>query len=64
MFDPSRWGSAAQFRSLVRSMLVNPAGLFDLVFSADYLCEVVAAEVGKTLDRLFTPIVTLVIGDN
>jgi len=60
MRDPSRWGPAAQFRELVRSMLVNPVGLFDLVLSVDHLREAVAAEVGKTLDRLFTPVVTLV----
>jgi hypothetical protein len=60
MPDPSRFGSPVQFRSLVRSMLVNPDGLFDLLFSAEHLGEIVAAEVGKTADRLFTPLVTLV----
>lgn len=60
MTDPIGSGSHAQFRSLVRSMLVNPIALFDLAFSTRHLAEAIAAEAGRTADRIFTPVVTLV----
>jgi len=57
--DPNRGGSPAQFRRLFRSFVVDPDLLFSHVLSAGSLAGIVAEEVGKTSDRIFTPLVTL-----
>lgn len=59
MSDPIRAGSPAQFRSLVRSLVLDPGLLLAHVLSAETLARSVAQEVGKTADRIFTPLVTL-----
>jgi hypothetical protein len=70
MSDPNRGGSAAQFRSLFRSLVLDPELLFQHVLSAEHLAAAVAQEVGKSCDRIFTPLVTVctflaqVLGDD
>ena len=59
MSDPIHGGSVAQFRSLFRSFVLDPDLLFRHVLSAEHLAAAVAQEVGKTCDRIFTPVVTL-----
>jgi hypothetical protein len=59
MSDPNHGGSAAQFRSLLRSLVLDPGLVFNHVLSAENLAAAVAQEVGKTCDRIFTPVVTL-----
>src|SRR5947208_2290588 len=59
MSDPIHGGSAAQFRSPFRSLVLDPGLLFCHVLSAEHLAAAVAQEVGKTCDRIFTPVVTL-----
>ena len=59
MSDPNHGGSPAQFRSLFRSLVLDPGLLFNHVLSAEHLAAAVAQEVGKTCDRIFTPVVTL-----
>jgi hypothetical protein len=57
--DPIRGGRPAQFRSLFRSLVLDPGLLFAHVLSVETLARIVAEEVGKTADRVFTPLVTL-----
>jgi Transposase DDE domain len=59
MSDPNHGGAAAQFRSLFRSLVLDPGLLFHHVLSAEHLLRVVTQEVGKTYDRIYTPLVTL-----
>jgi hypothetical protein len=59
MSDPIHGGSVAQFRSLFRSFVLDPDLLFRHVLSSEHLAAAVAQEVGKTCDRIFTPVVTL-----
>jgi Transposase DDE domain len=59
MSEPSHGGPAAQFRSLFRSLVTDPGLLFHHVLSAEHLARVVTQEVGKTGDRIYTPLVTL-----
>ena len=57
--DPTPAGSPAQFRSLLRSFVLDPGPLTDHVLAAEHLARVVAEEAGTTRDRIFTPLVTL-----
>jgi hypothetical protein len=50
---------AAQFRDLLRSFALDPGPLTAHLLAAGHLARVVAAETGKTRDRIFTPMVTL-----
>ncbi len=59
MSDLNHGGSPAQFRSLFRSLVLDPGLLFNHVLSSEHLAAAVAQEVGKTCDRIFTPMVTL-----
>jgi Transposase DDE domain len=59
MSDTNHGGSAAQFHSLFRSLVLDPGLLFYHVFSAEHLVRVINQEVGKTCDRIYTPLVTL-----
>jgi Transposase DDE domain len=59
MSDPNPTGSLAQFRSLMRSVVLDPGLLFGQFLSAEHLLEVLTQEVGQTCDRIFTPVVTL-----
>jgi hypothetical protein len=61
MSDPIPGGAPAQFRSLFRSLVLDPGLLLGHVLSLEHLAVVVAEEVGKTRDRLFTPPVTLAV---
>ena len=59
MSDPIPGGNPAQFRSLFRSLVLDPDLLFKHILSTEKLARIVAEEVGKTRDRIFTPVVTL-----
>jgi hypothetical protein len=59
MSDPSHGGAATQFRGLFRSLVTDPGLLFHNVLSAEHLARIVAQEVGKTCDRIYTPLVTI-----
>jgi hypothetical protein len=59
MSNPNPGGSPAQFRSLFRSLVLDPDLLFHHVLSAEKLARIVVEEVGNTADRIFTPLVTL-----
>ncbi len=55
MLETNPAGSLAQFRSLLRSFVLDPGLLFGHFLSAEPLVQVVAQEVGKTCDRIFNP---------
>ena len=59
MSDPHPTGSLAQFRSLMRSFVLDPGLLFGQFLSAEHRLQVITQEVGQTCDRIFTPVVTL-----
>jgi hypothetical protein len=59
MSDPTRDGSTAQFRSLLRSFAFDPGSLTAHLLSAERLARIVTEEFAKTRDRIFTPLVTL-----
>ena len=59
MSDPIPTAPAAQFRDLLRSFAFDPGPLTAHLLAAEHLAQVVAREVGKTRDRIFTPLVTL-----
>jgi hypothetical protein len=59
MSDPIHGRPVAQFRSLFRSLVTDPGLLFHHILSADHLARVVSQELGKTCDRIYTPLVTL-----
>jgi hypothetical protein len=59
--DPIAAGSPAQFRSLFRSLVLDPDLILGHALSAQHLGEAVARLVGKTRDRIFTPQVTLAL---
>ena len=61
MSDPIPAGTPAQFRSLFRSLVLDPALLLGRVFAAEHLAVAVAQEVGTTCDRIFTPLVTVAL---
>jgi hypothetical protein len=59
MSDPIHGRPAAQFRSLFHSLVTDPGLLFHHILSAEHLARVVSQELGKTCDRIYTPLVTL-----
>jgi hypothetical protein len=61
MSDTIHESSAAQFASLFRSVAFDPKLSLGQVHSVDWIAQVVAQEVGKTCDRIFTPLVTLAV---
>jgi hypothetical protein len=61
VFDPNDTVTRAQFRSLFGAIVLDPRLALGRVLSTDWIAEVVAAEVGKTADRLFSPLVTLAL---
>jgi hypothetical protein len=61
VFDPIPGGSPAQFRSLFRSIVLDPDLILGHALSAQHLSEAVARLVSKTRDRIFTPQVTLAL---
>jgi Transposase DDE domain len=50
-----------QFRSLFCSLVFDPELTLGQVTSTKWIAEVVAQEVGKTCDRIFSPLVTLAL---
>ena len=61
MSDPTPGKVSTQFRSLFRSLVLDPELVRGEVLSIEWIAEVVAQEVGKTCDRIFTPLVTLAL---
>jgi hypothetical protein len=61
MSDTIHGSSTAQFGSLLRSVAFDTKLSLGQTLSADWIAEVVAHEVGKTADRIFTPLVTLAV---
>lgn len=61
MADPTRTGATSQFGALFRSLVLDPALLMDRVLDAEALAAAVAREVGRTSERIFTPLVTLAV---
>jgi hypothetical protein len=61
MSDPIPGGTPAQFRDLFRSLVLDPDLVRARAFSFEHLAAAVAREVGKTADRIFTPLVTLTV---
>lgn len=61
MSDPIPDGDAGQFRSLFRTLVLDPDLILGRILSLQSLAAVVAREVGSTCDRIFTPLVTLAV---
>lgn len=61
MSHPNPIGSTAQFRRLVRSLVLDPLLLFHQVLSADQIAAIVTDVAGQTCDRIYTPLVTLAL---
>jgi hypothetical protein len=59
MSDPTTAATGTQFRCLFSSLVLDPRLILGQVLSTAWIAEVVAQEVGKTGDRIFTPLVTL-----
>jgi hypothetical protein len=59
--DPSRTDDPAQFRSLFRSLVLDPALLLDRVLTADSIARAVAELAGTSRERIFTPLATLAV---
>ena len=53
--------STAQFDSLLRSVALDTKLSPGQTLSADWIAQVVGQELGKTADRIFTPLVTLAV---
>ena len=61
MSDLTRAKASTQFRSLFKSLVLDPELVLGEVLSTEWIAEVVAREVAKTRDRIFTPLVTLAL---
>jgi hypothetical protein len=61
MSDATHELSAAQFGALLRSVAFDPKLGLGQAVSAEWIAEVVAREVGKVCDRIYTPLVTLAV---
>jgi hypothetical protein len=59
MSHPIPTTARAQFRDLFQSLVLDPALLFAQVLTPEDIAQAVAQQVGKTADRIFTPLVTL-----
>ncbi len=59
MSDLTPSATSAQFRGLLRYFAFDPGPLTMQILTADHLTAIVAQEVGKTRDRIFTPLLTL-----
>src|SRR5689334_9212574 len=59
MSDPNPAAADPQARSLFRSFVLDPALVFARVIDCGDIARALAEEVGKTRDRIFTPLVTL-----
>jgi Transposase DDE domain len=58
---PNPIGSTAQFRGLLRSLVLDPQLLFHQVLSTDHIVSAVTDVAGQTCDRVYTPLVTLAL---
>src|SRR4051812_42138825 len=61
MSDPIPWLTPAQFHDLFRSLVLDPELVLGRACSFEHLAAAVAREVGKTADRIFTPLVPLTV---
>ena len=61
MADHTFGKSFTQFRSLLCSLVFDPELTLGQITSSKWIAEVVAQEVGKTCDRIFSPLVTLAL---
>jgi Transposase DDE domain len=61
MCDPTRAKAFTQFRSLFCSLVLDPELTLGQVISTDWIAELVAQHVGKTCERIFSPLVTLAL---
>ena len=61
MCDHTRAKGSTQFRSLFGSLVFDPELTLGQVTSTKWIAEIVAQEVGKTCDRIFSPLVTLAL---
>ena len=61
MSDTTHGSSPAQFASLFRCVAFDSKLSLGQTLSADWIAQVVAQELGKTADRIFTPLVTLAV---
>lgn len=61
MRHPNHGRPASQFRGIFGSLVLDPGLLFHRALSAEHLARVLAEEVGRTCDRVFTPLVTLAL---
>jgi hypothetical protein len=59
MSDPNPAVTDPQSRSLFQSFVLDPALIFARVIDCEDIARAVAEDVGKTRDRIFTPMVTL-----
>jgi hypothetical protein len=61
MSDHTSGKAFTQFRSLFRSLVFDSDLTVGQVASCTWIAEIVAQEVGKTCDRIFSPLVTLAL---
>ena len=61
MSDHTSRKAFTQFRSLFCSLVFDPELTLGQVTSSKWIAEIVAQEVGKTCDRIFSPLVTLAL---
>jgi hypothetical protein len=61
MSDRIPGGDAGQFRSLFRSLVLDPDLVLARILSFESLAAVASREVGTTCGRIFTPLVTLAV---
>jgi hypothetical protein len=59
MSHPNSGTTPAQFRGLFHSLVLDPGLLLGHVLSIEWLAQTVAQHCGKTVDRIYTPLVTL-----
>jgi hypothetical protein len=61
VFDPIPRSHAAQFRSLLRSLVIDPGLILGQVLEVRHITKLLAPHAGKTRDRIFTTPVTLAV---
>jgi hypothetical protein len=61
MSDHTAGKAFTQFRSVFCSLVFDPELTLGQVTSCQWIAKVVAQEVGKTCDRIFSPLVTLAL---
>src|SRR3954452_5809407 len=61
MDDPIHGSPVVQFRSMFRSFVLDQTLILARVIDAQDIARIVTEEVGKTCDRIFTPMVVLAV---